>query len=183
MNNLSNSFLINMPHLKQDPIFGQSLIYMCEHNKDGAMGLIINKPLQEDQSNNILEEAGLYSILESNSVYFGGPVSPEKGFILHDSQYKSTETLIVENTAGISFSDDIIDDIKNGGGPNNYRLIMGYSGWGAGQLERELENGDWIVMPSSEDLIFSKTDEHKWNVAISSLNINTNEFAGQSGLA
>ena len=172
-----------MPHLKQDPIFGQSLIYICEHNEDGAMGLIINKPLQKEQSHNILKETGLNKILKLNSVYFGGPVSPEKGFILHDSTYKSKETLLVSNTAGISFSDDIIDDIKNGDGPNSYRLIMGYAGWDTGQLKQELENGDWMIMPSSKDLIFSKIDEHKWNIAISSLNINTNDFSGQSGLA
>ena len=182
MKNLSNSFLINMPHLKQDPIFGQSLIYICEHNNEGAMGLIINKPLQKDQSSNILKEIGLNRVLKSNNVYFGGPVSPEKGFILHDSKYEAEETLLVSNTAGVSFSSDIIDDIKSGGGPNSYRLIMGYSGWDSGQLEEELENGDWMIMPSSEDLIFSKTDEHKWNIAIANLNININDFSGQSGL-
>ena len=87
MNNLSNIFLINMPHLSQDPIFGQSLIYICEHNKEGAMGLIINKPLQSEQSADILKEIGL----DKQMVYFGGPVSPEKGFILHDINYKKND--------------------------------------------------------------------------------------------
>ena len=183
MKNLSNSFLINMPHLKQDPIFGQSLIYICEHNKEGAMGVIINKPLQKEQSIDILKEIGLNRFIESNSVYFGGPVSPDKGFILHDSNYKAEETLVISNTARISFSHDIIDDIKNGSGPNSCRLVMGYSGWDSGQLEAELENGDWMIMPSSKDLIFSKTDKNKWNIAIANMNINIQDFSGQSGLA
>ena len=182
MKNLSNTFLINMPHLKQDPIFGQSLIYICEHSHEGTMGLIINKPLQKSQSSDILKEIGLNKVIKNN-VYFGGPVSPDKGFILHDSNYKAEKTLLVSNTAGISFSDDIIDDIKNGEGPNSYRLIMGYSGWDSGQLELELENGDWMIIPSSKDLIFSKTDKDKWNIAIANLNINIQDFSGQSGLA
>ena len=132
MNNLSNIFLINMPHLSQDPIFGQSLIYICEHNNEGAMGLIINKPFQKEQSTDILKEIGL----NTQDVYFGGPVSPEKGFILHDTNYKKEETILVSNTAGVSYSDEVLSDIKNGSGPNDYRLVMGYSGWDSGQLEK-----------------------------------------------
>jgi len=183
MKSLSNLFLINMPHLNQDPIFGQSLIYLCEHNKEGAMGLIINKPFQKNQTNNILKEIGLNKTYQKQNVYFGGPVSPEKGFILHDCNYKKDETLLISNTAAISYSDEIINDIKNGSGPNIFRLIMGYSGWDAGQLEEELENGDWMIMPSSKDLIFSRSDKNKWNTAISNMDINFNNFSGQSGLA
>tara|TARA_B100001250_G_C19428476_1_gene626383 strand:+ start:96 stop:635 length:540 start_codon:yes stop_codon:yes gene_type:complete len=179
MNNLSNIFLINMPHLNTDPIFGQSIIYICEHNKEGAMGLIINKPLQRDESIDILEQIGL----AKQMVYFGGPVSPEKGFILHDTNYQKDETLIISNTAGISYSDEVLSDIKNGSGPNDYRLIMGYSGWDSGQLEKEIENGDWMITPSSKELIFSKIDKNKWNIAIKNMNINFNDFSGQSGLA
>ena len=76
-----------------------------------------------------------------------------------------------------------VNDIKNGDGPNSYRLLMGYAGWDAGQLEQELENGDWMIMPSSEDLIFSKTEKDKWTIATSNLDINFNNLSGQSGLA
>ena len=179
MNNLSNLFLINMPHLNHDPIFGQSLIYICEHNKEGAMGLIINKPLQKEQSTDILKEIGLCT----QNVYFGGPVSPEKGFILHDVNYKKEETLLISNTAGISYSNEVLSDIKNGSGPTDYRLVMGYSGWDPKQLEKEVENGDWMIMPSSKKLIFSKTDKNKWNIAIKNMDINFKDFSGQSGLA
>ena len=183
MKSLSNSFLINMPHLNQDPIFGQSLIYICEHNEEGTMGLIINKPFQQDQSSSILKDIGLKKIYKKHNVYFGGPVSPEKGFILHDCNYKKNGALLIENTAALSCSDEIISDIKQGAGPNKFRLVMGYSGWDAGQLEKELENGDWMIMPSSEDLIFSKTEKDKWTIATSNLDINFNNLSGQSGLA
>ena len=143
------------------------------------MGLIINKPLQKKQSTDILKEIGL----NTQDVYFGGPVSPEKGFILHDTNYKKEETILVSNTAGVSYSDEVLSDIKNGSGPNDYRLVMGYSGWDSGQLEKEVQNGDWMIMPSSKELIFSKTDKNKWNIAISNMNINFNDFSGQSGLA
>ena len=183
MKNLSNSFLINMPHLNHDPIFGQSLIYICNHNEEGTMGLIINKPLKGNQNQDILKDFGLQNINENYNVYFGGPVSPEKGFILHDCSYKKNETMIIENTARLSYSKDIINDIKSGNGPNQFRLIMGYSGWDAGQLEQELDNGDWIIMPSSKDLIFSKTHKDKWKIAISNFDVNFNKISGQSGLA
>ena len=176
MNKLSNIFLINMPHLSQDPVFGQSLIYICEHNNEGAMGLMINKPLQKEQSSDILKEIGL----NNQSVYFGGPVSPEKGFILHDCDYKKDETMLISNTAAISYSNEIINDIKNGSGPSIFRLIMGYSGWDAGQLEEELENGDWMVIPSSKDLIFSKTDKDKWDIVISDFDINIRSVASRT---
>jgi len=179
MNKLSNIFLINMPHLNDDPVFGQSLIYICEHNDKGAMGLIINKPLHKEESLDIIKQIGL----TKQMVYFGGPVSPEKGFILHDINYQKDETLIISNTAGISYSDEVLDDIKNGLGPNEYRIVMGYSGWESGQLEKEIENGDWIIMPSSKELIFSQTDKNKWNIAIKNMNINFNDFSGKSGLA
>ena len=179
MRNLSNIFLINMPHLNNDPIFGESLIYICEHNKDGAMGLIINKPLQKKHSADIISEIGL----STQSVYFGGPVSPDKGFILHDMGYKKDETLIVSKTAGVSYSDEVLDDIKNGVGPDKYRLVMGYSGWESGQLEKEVQNGDWMIIPSSKDLIFSKSTRNNWNITIKNLNINFKEFSGHSGLA
>tara|TARA_X000001036_G_scaffold406129_1_gene414607 strand:- start:401 stop:919 length:519 start_codon:yes stop_codon:yes gene_type:complete len=172
-----------MPHLNQDPIFGQSLIYICEHNEEGTMGLIINKPFQDNQSSSILKDIGLKKIYNKHEVYFGGPVSPEKGFILHDCNYNKKETMLIENTAAVSYSDEIINDIKNGTGPNKFRLVMGYSGWDAGQLEKELENGDWMIMPSSEELIFSKSEQDKWTIAISNLDINFNNFSGQSGLA
>ena len=90
---------------------------------------------------------------------------------------------MISNTAGISFSPDIIDDIKNGAGPNSCRLVMGYSGWDSGQLETEIENGDWMIMPSSKDLIFSKTNKDEWSIAIANMNINIQDFSGQSGLA
>ena len=158
-----------MPHMNQDPIFGQSLIYICEHNIDGTMGLMINKPFRKKQTTDILSEIGLNKMKPKQNVYFGGPVSPEKGFVLHDCDYKRDETMLISNTAALSYSDEILNDIKNGSGPNEFRLVMGYSGWDSGQLEKELENGDWMLLPSSKDLIFSKTDKNKWNIAISNL--------------
>ena len=91
--------------------------------------------------------------------------------------------MLISNTAGVSYSDEVLNDIKKGSGPNNYRLIMGYSGWSAGQLEKEIENGDWILLPSSEELIFSTSDKNKWKTATSNFNIDFQNFSGQSGLA
>ena len=102
MRNLSNLFLVNMPHLNQDPIFGHSLIYVCEHNRFGTMGLIINKPFNKNESKIILREIGLNKKYINSDVYFGGPVSPDKGFILHDGEYNEDGTLLVSEIASIS---------------------------------------------------------------------------------
>ena len=183
MRNLSNLFLVNMPHLNQDPIFGHSLIYIHHHNKFGAMGLIINKPFNRNESKIILNEIGLNKNHINSDVYFGGPVSPDKGFIIHDGKNNNDGTLDVSEVASISSTNKILNDINNDVGPNNFRLIMGYSGWEQGQLEYELENGDWMLLPSSENVIFANESKDQWNVAISKLDININNFTGQSGIS
>ena len=183
MRNLSNLFLVNMPQLNQDPIFGHSLIYICDHDRFGTMGLIINKPFNKNESKTILNEIGMSQSQLNSDVYFGGPVSPDKGFILHDGKCNEDGAPEVSEIASISSSNKMLTDINNGEGPDNFRLIMGYSGWEPGQLESELENGDWMLLPSSENIIFSNKTQDQWNVAISKLDVNINKFTGQSGIA
>ena len=183
MRNLSNLFLVNMPHLNQDPIFGHSLIYICTHDRFGAMGLIINKPFNKNESKIILNEIGLEKNYINSDVYFGGPVSPDKGFVLHDNKRDEDGVLKISEIASISSSCKILTDINNGNGPQNYRLIMGYSGWQPGQLENEIENGDWMLLPSSDNVIFNNEIKDQWSVAISKLDINIDNFTGQSGIS
>jgi len=181
MENFSNNFLISMPHLN-DSIFNKSLIYVCEHNKLGAMGLIINKPMSPENIQNILIEIGLEQLKPSVEVYFGGPVQVETGMILHDNKYQTNDTINISKSISLSSNINIINDIKNGAGPNEYKLTLGYAGWDAGQLEDEIQNGDWLMIPSEYDLIFNTPASEIFAKIKSLINVE-NLSGGQSGLS
>ena len=165
MKNLSNNFLISMPHVN-DPVFKKSLIYICNHDKDGAMGLIINKPISSLKLNqevdSILKETNLFKIQPTPDVYFGGPVDLNMGIILHPLDYITKKTIKISNQLGVTSDSKIINDIIKGNGPSVFRFSIGYAGWSNGQLEEEFSNGDWLMLPSKLDVIFTMPDEQKW---------------------
>jgi len=182
MKSFSNHFLMSMPHMN-DPIFTKSLIYMCKHNKEGAMGLIINKPMISENSSDILQQTGLGCIKPVPEIYFGGPVNLEMGLFLHDASYQIDGTLAVSKTILLTSNKQIVSDVKNGTGPDLFRFLFGYAGWGKGQIEREIENGDWLIMPSDEDFVFSIPDKDKWQKAASQFGIDILDLGGSAGLA
>ena len=166
-----------------DPIFSKSLIYMCEHNKNGAMGLIINKPMISENAAEIIQQTGLTQINPTPNIYFGGPVNLEMGLFLHDTTYDIEGTLSVSKTVSLTSNKQIVVDLKNGNGPGVFRFSFGYAGWGKGQIEREIENGDWLVMPADDDFIFSIPNSDKWQKAASKFGINILDLGGSAGLA
>lgn len=180
--NFSNYFLISMPHMA-DNLFGKSLIYMCEHDEKGAMGFIVNKPFPNNKMEAILQQTGLHNILPHPDIYFGGPVNLNNGFFLHNSKYSIEGTHQISDDLSITSNNSVIKDIENGKGPDNYRFSLGYTGWSAGQLNKEVENGDWLVMPSSKKIIFETPDEKKWEKAAKEYGIDILNLSGQSGLA
>ncbi len=184
MGSLKNHLLISMPHLT-DPYFGRSVVYLCEHNKEGAMGLVINKPLGEADLKEIFapdteENEFLIAIPK---VYFGGPVMLERGIVLHSAEYKLEDTMTVSEQISITSSKTIIRDIRNTKGPLQYRLMLGHAGWDKNQLEREIENGDWLVQSTGIDFIFDTPDQQMWNTAASSFGIETSQLPGFGGMA
>ena len=182
MESFSNHFLISMPHMN-DPIFTKSLIYMCENNPAGSLGLIINKPMVSQNATDILQQTGLEVIQPAPEVYFGGPVNVEMGLILHDAAYEIEGTLAVSNAIALTSNKQIISDLKAGGGPEQFRFSMGYAGWEQGQLEREIENGDWLPMPADGDFIFSIPDSEKWQAAATRFGIDISALGGSAGIA
>ena len=182
MKNFSNHFLISMPHIS-DPIFSKSLIYLCENNSNGSLGLIINKPMVSENAVDILQKTGLEQIEPLPEVYFGGPVNIQMGLVLHESKYKTEGTLKVSNSIALTSNKKIVNDIKLGSGPNVYRFSMGYTGWEKGQLEKEIEAGDWLLIPAKEKYIFSTPDIDKWNVAATEYGIDVSNLGGTAGLA
>ena len=171
-----------MPHMN-DPIFSKSLIYICEHDNDGAMGLIINKPMISENAANIIQQTGLAQIQPSPDIYFGGPVNLEMGLILHDANYNIEGTLTISKSVALTSNKQIVLDLKNGGGPDEFRFSFGYAGWGKGQIEREIENGDWLLMPADDDFIFSVPNTDKWKKAASKFGIDILDLGGPAGLA
>ena len=171
-----------MPHMN-DPIFSKSLIYMCEHNKDGSMGLIINKPLISENASEIIHQTGLKHLQPTPKIYFGGPVNIEMGLFLHDSTYDIEGTLSISKSISLTSNKQIVTDLKNGDGPADYRFSFGYTGWGKDQIEREIENGDWLLMPSDDDFIFEIPNSDKWKKAASHFGIDISDLGGSAGIA
>ena len=186
MKNLSNNFLISMPHVN-DPVFKKSLIYICNHDKDGAMGLIINKPISSLKLNqevdSILKETNLFKIQPTPDVYFGGPVDLNMGIILHPLDYITKKTIKISNQLGVTSDSKIINDIIKGNGPSMFRFSIGYAGWSNGQLEEEFSNGDWLMLPSKLDVIFTMPDEQKWEYINNNLGIDISNISGSGGFA
>jgi len=183
MENFSNNFLLSMPHLK-DSIFNESLIYICNHNSSGAMGIIINKLISGKNINNILKETKLEQLKPQLKIYFGGPVDIDAGMFLHDQKYKTEGTIKISKSISLSSNIKIINDIKNGNGPTKFKFALGYAGWDSGQLEKEIENGDWLLIPSNDDLIFNTPSSEILKKIKSTMNIDINSFSrGITGLS
>ena len=173
MDNLSDTFLVSAPKL-EDARFIQSVVYMYKHNLEGAVGFIINKPVNKALWIELCRTAGITNPIEKNiPIYFGGPVDSQVGFVLHTPDYKTMLTESINEWLSITQGMDILIDIAQGSGPNNFQITLGYSGWSPGQLELELESqwprdltSGWMSIPSSSMLMFDIGNENKWERAI-----------------
>ncbi len=170
---MKGHILISMPHLT-DPYFGRSLIFICEHDENGAMGLIMNKSFDDKVVKDvfptlIINDEAISEVI--SPMYFGGPVSLEQGFILHSSDYSNQDTLPITSEVSLTSNSAVIDAIQEDDGPKFFKMMLGYAGWGAGQLEREIENGDWLFQDVPLEFIFSGNDSEKWISATQSFGI------------
>tara|TARA_R110002096_G_scaffold8802_4_gene35804 strand:- start:7984 stop:8550 length:567 start_codon:yes stop_codon:yes gene_type:complete len=183
--NLDGKLLIAMPGIG-DTNFDKSVIYMCAHSEDGAMGLIINKPAPDLALTDLLEQLSINPSqpISLKSIYIGGPVEHGRGFVLHSRDYKPQDaTLDVTDTVGMTASLEILEDISNGTGPDQCLLALGYSGWAPGQLESEIQENGWLVCDAPDDLLFATKDDEKWNAALKSLGIDARMLSAEGGRA
>ncbi len=182
---LDGKLLIAMPGMG-DPRFDKSLIYMCAHSEDGAMGLIINKPAEDLQFSDLLEQlkitpAQSYRPIE---IHFGGPVEHGRGFVLHSKDYIAEDsTLEVNDEFGMTATLDILEDISQGNGPDACLLALGYAGWGPGQLEDEIRANGWLICDADSTLIFASNNQDKWHEAIESIGIDPRLLSATGGSA
>lgn len=185
MNTLKNHFLISIPHMK-DPLFEKSVIFLCEHDKQGAMGLIINKEINKDSiSVNFNSESNqkikFANYMDNNKLYIGGPVLSNKMLFLHNGDTDDKSLILNEK---ISISSDIISLVSIAKSSNvKHKLFLGHAGWSQGQLEREIENGDWLLQKATSNLIFENQIEHIWLLATHSLGIEVNDITNTSGIS
>ena len=183
--NLVGKLLIAMPDMG-DPRFTQSVIYMCAHSDDGAMGLIVNKPQPDVQFSDLLTQLGISKApgVRDIRVHFGGPVDRARGFVLHSNDYKSgAGTLQVDDTIGMTATLDVLEDIARGKGPKASMLALGYAGWGPGQLEAEIAQNGWLTCDPRDEIVFGRADEHKWSAALKVLGINPLMLSSTGGRA
>ena len=164
-----------------DPIFKKTVIFICEHDKHGAMGLIINKEINKKDVlfSNQENDKGLIQVLNKNNLFIGGPVLTDRILFLHTNK-NMDESISINKEVSVS-SD--IDTLKSMVNTNNqqYKLFLGHSGWSKGQLEREIENGDWLIQKSINSLIFEKKIDHIWGEATKSLGIEINDISSITG--
>ncbi len=181
---LVGQLLIAMP-MMEDPRFARSVIYVCAHNADGAMGLVVNKELDSLSFSELLEQVGVDVPPPEKQirVHFGGPVESGRGFVLHTAEYDQGGTLTVDGAFAVTVSIDILRDIVSGTGPDRSLLALGYAGWGPGQLDAEIQANGWLHAPADPSLVFDADIETKWQSAIAALGIDPSMLAGQSGHA
>lgn len=171
---LAGKLLVAMPDMG-DPRFERSVIFICAHSRDRAMGLIINKPAQDLKFNDLLKQLDIPAAPRSRQirVHVGGPVDYGRGFVLHSQDYNSqNSTLNVEGGYALTATLDILEDISQGDGPERCLLAMGYAGWGPGQLEAEIQHNGWLISDAETELVFSGENDDKWNRALDLMGIN-----------
>jgi putative transcriptional regulator len=183
MESLQGHFLIATPQMP-DLRFQEKLIYICVHNDDGAMGVVVNQPLSGVTLADVFKSANLsLPGHQQMSVYAGGPVDKDAAFFLHSSDYDNTNFIQITETVYLSRDPKILTDISEGNGPSEFIFILGYAGWGKGQLENELIMDGWLSLPSDDDILFKTSDEHKWKEAAKKFGIDISLFGNVTGTA
>jgi len=181
---LTNHFLIAMPQL-EDPNFFHSVTYICQHDSEGAMGVIINQPIDM----NLGEIFAHLDIkcddeeLKQQPIFFGGPVQEDRGFVLHRPSKDWQSSLFISDDIALTTSGDILNDIAAGKGPKDSLIALGYAGWGAGQLETEMAQNAWLSVPADAEIIFSTPVEQRWQKAAELLGVNLNLLSDDIGHA
>lgn len=182
--NLTNHFLIAMPNMA-DPYFSKTLTYLCEHNDQGALGLVVNRPI-DLTLRSLFERLSLalkQHDLAGTPVYFGGPVQTDRGFVLHAPPGEWQSTLRVHEAIGLTTSKDILEAVGRGEGPQQMMVTLGYAGWSAGQLEHELSQNAWLTVEARDAILFDLPAEERLPAAMELLGIDFASLSDEAGHA
>ena len=189
---LDGQMLIAMPGMS-DPRFDRSVIFMCAHSDNGAMGIIVNKRAPMISFGELLDRLDILpqesrirlpDDVQSMLVQFGGPVEPGRGFVLHTSDYFSADTsLPIDERVALTATLDILRAMSKGEGPRRGLVALGYAGWGPGQLEAEIQANGWLLVAADTAVVFDTDDDNKWLGALAKLGISPEMLSGESGRA
>lgn len=181
---LAGQLLIAMPQM-QDRRFERSVIFLCVHNAEGAMGLVVNKTIDSVSLQELLEKLKVPSpgLKGPSRVHAGGPVEEGRGFVLHSDDYLEENSLVVGNHLALTATLDILRAIGRGEGPRLSLLALGYAGWGPGQLDAEMQANSWIHVPADEGIVFDEHLGDKWQRALAKLGIDPLSLSGDAGHA
>ncbi len=182
---LTGALLVAMPGMG-DPRFDRSVVFICVHSADGAMGLIINKPAPDINLGDLMEQLDIQAEQESchMQVHIGGPLETTRGFVLHSIDYRSRlKTLSVRDAFGMTATLDVLEDIATGKGPGQALIMLGYAGWGPGQLEGEIARNGWLTAEAHPDLVFGGDNDGKWAAALATLGVDPLGLSGTAGRA
>jgi putative transcriptional regulator len=185
--NLANHFLIAMPSMS-DPIFGGTVVYICEHNEKGVLGVVINKPT--DMTMDVLFDRIDLKVADSlrpgvvdEPIMFGGPVQDDRGFVLHSPGGRYSSSLAVTDDVAFTTSIDVLEAVANGTGPRRMLVSIGYAGWSPGQLEEEIARNGWLTVSADARVLFDLPIEERYTAAIKLLGIDPLMLASEAGHA
>jgi len=181
---LAGQLIIAMPGMR-DPRFEKSVIYICAHNDEGAMGLVINRALESLTFPAMLEQLGIDMVGAGDkiNVHFGGPVESGRGFVLHSRDYRQEATMVVDQDVALTATIDILKAIAGGEGPRQSLLALGYAGWGPGQLDTEIKSNGWLHVAADSDLVFGLDQDAKWQRAMDKIGIDPRMLSEDAGHA
>ncbi len=183
-NTLTNQLLIAMPGMA-DPNFSSTVTLICEHNTDGALGIVINRPLTL-KLGSLFEQLNVgdnNSSAANGPVLMGGPIGPERGFVLHDSAHSYENSLAVSKSINLTLSRDVLDAMAVGDGPKKSLVALGYAGWEAGQLEGEILANSWLNVTATPDIVFDLPFSERWKAAAKILGVDISRLAPDAGHA
>ncbi|HYZ23242.1 MAG TPA: YqgE/AlgH family protein [Rhodopila sp.] len=169
---LTGQLLIAMPAMA-DPRFAQCVIYVCAHTPEGAMGLVLNRPILKPTFDDLLKQLNIAPVPPARHIRLcaGGPVENARGFVLHTADWTGEGSLKVDDRMALTASLDVLKVIAGGGGPRECILALGYAGWGPGQLDQEIQQNAWLSVPADETILFDDDHDTKWRRALAKLNI------------
>ena len=181
---LTNQFLVAMPAL-DDPNFRECVTFICEHNAEGALGIVINRPMNV-VLDDVLKQISLKAEdpdTGASPVYLGGPVQTERGFVIHEPLGQWEATLKVNHSLGVTTSRDVLEAVATGKGPERCFVALGYAGWTAGQLEEEMKSNSWVSTPADSRIIFDTPVELRWQAAARLIGVDLTLLSGDAGHA
>lgn len=181
---LGGKLLIAMPRMS-DRRFAKSLIFLCVHNPDGAMGIVVNRLVGSLTYGELMQQLNIdgEAMEDERQVHFGGPMETSRGFVLHSTDRIEEGTLLVDDDIALTSTTDILRAIVAGDGPQQSLLALGYAGWGPGQLDAELQANAWLCVNSDDALLFDRDIDTKWHRAIAKLGVDVNMLSGDAGHA